>query len=86
MIYVILGFLSLDSCLLKKYQRNCLGRVFIMVPGKTLKKFEKKPDLLDRATRSISGSSERADFDAAYKELIKERKKDEERAKRRYGI
>lgn len=39
-------------------------------------------DLLERAWRPIEGSN----FESAYNELMKERRKDEERTKRRYGI
>ena len=46
----------------------------------------KRPDLLDRACRPISDSPERSSFDATYKELIEERKRDEERSKRRHGV
>lgn len=41
---------------------------------------DKRPDLLERACRPVSG------FESAYRELIEERRKDEERARRRYGV
>jgi hypothetical protein len=40
----------------------------------------KRPDLLEKACRPISG------FEDTYKELRKERMKDEERACRKYGL
>jgi len=47
---------------------------------------EKRPNLLERACRPIPGVSKSSDFEAAYKELIAERKRDEETARRRYGV
>jgi len=41
---------------------------------------KRRPDLLDAASRVIPG------FDEAYKELMQERKKDEERARGKFGV
>ncbi|MCC6050147.1 MAG: hypothetical protein LM580_05545 [Thermofilum sp.] len=40
----------------------------------------KRPDLLEEACRPVPG------FEEAYRELVKERRKDEERARRKYGF
>lgn len=47
---------------------------------------EVRPELLDRACRPIAGPPCRSSIGSAYKELIKERIKDEERSRRRYGV
>lgn len=41
---------------------------------------DKRPDLLEEACRPVPG------FEEAYRELVKERRKDEERARRKYGF
>jgi hypothetical protein len=46
----------------------------------------RRPDLLERACRPISPASTNSNFESAYSELMAERRKDEARAKRRYGV
>lgn len=43
-------------------------------------------DLLERACRPISVASTNSNFESAYNELMAERRRDEERAKRRYSV